>query len=330
MNAVIQCFRHCGALMRYFFGPGFQRDRVCFTNKRPMELAFVAEFRELLRHLESTAAPIAPVEFHKLMVLFNPSFRGYQQADAQECINTILQTLHTGLALNVRFVNNPGVGSSEAIQLQRIAHERYTTHIQKNGYSVVEEEFGSQFLSKLVCQACGHVSYSHDAYNLVPVPIPEKVLTLYDCFDEFIRPEIVEDVSCEKCCGKSGTKVSAIKQMSFWTLPHVFLVQLKRFDFHLRKIDKFVQAPLTLNMSSYITHPRVLHTIQTNPAALQLYDLRGIVCHSGELGGGHYTSKCWRPSDDAGSGRWLSFDDSNVRSVDDIASLQSNQNYVFF
>jgi ubiquitin C-terminal hydrolase len=100
------------------------------------------------------------------------------------------------------------------------------------------------------------VSYSHDAYSLVPVPIPEKALTLYDCIDEFIRAEVVDGISCEHCCKKPDQRVNAMKQMSFWTLPQVFVVQLKRFDHHLRKLDKFIQAPLMLNMTQYVTHPK--------------------------------------------------------------------------
>lgn len=331
MNSVIQCFRHCGPLMRYLFGPGFQRDKVCFTNKRPMDLSFIAVFRELMRELETnTKQSAAPHDLLKLIVLYNPIFGGYQQADAQECINTMLQIFHSGLTLNVQIINNPGVGQSEAIELQRLGHTRYATHVQKNGYSVIEEMFGSQFLSKLVCQTCGNVSHAHDAYNIVSVPIPDRALTLYDCIDEFIKPEMVADVTCDRCNSRALPKANAIKQMSFWTLPHVFLVQLKRFDHHLRKIDKFVQAPITLNMSQYITHPRVVNQIQTNPHAVQLYDLRGIVCHSGQLGGGHYTSKCWRPNEENDEGRWIEFNDTFTRVIGDTQELQSNQNYVFF
>jgi ubiquitin C-terminal hydrolase len=287
-----------------------------------MEQSFVAEFRNVLRELEANPnQPARPAQILRLLVLFNPIFSGFQQADAQECINTILEVLHTGLLVNINIINNPGVGQSENILLQRAANERYAMHFKQNGYSIVEEIFGSQFLSKLICQNCGNVSYAHDAYTLVPVPVPNHALTLYDCIDQFITPEIVEGVSCEKC----NTKSNAIKQLSFWTLPHMLIVQLKRFDHRLKKIDRFVQAPLQLNMTQYITHPRVVEKIQHHPNALQLYNLSGVICHSGQLGGGHYTAKCKRPS-----GVWMDFNDATVRPFDVEKDLQSPLNYIFF
>lgn len=327
MNSVLECFRHCGPLIRYLFGPGFQRDRVCFINRKPIEQAFVGEFRNLLRDLEATPQEfVRPASVLKLLVLFNPSFSGFRQADAQECINTILEVLHTGLTVNINIINNPGVGASDVVELQRSGNNRYAQHFKQNGYSVIEEVFGSQFLSKLSCQNCQNVSYAHDAYTLVPVPIPNTVLSLYDCIDQFIKPEIVEGVMCDKC----KVRCNAMKQLSFWTLPQVLIVQLKRFDHHLRKIDRFVQAPLKLNMTQYVTHPRVAEKIRENPDALQMYDLRGVVCHSGQLNGGHYTAKCWRPDQVKNEGgRWIFCNDASVRPMAE-AELQSPQNYIFF
>jgi len=47
--------------MRYLFGQEFHSDRVCFVNRKPMELAFLAEFREMLRELETSKDhPIVP------------------------------------------------------------------------------------------------------------------------------------------------------------------------------------------------------------------------------------------------------------------------------
>jgi ubiquitin C-terminal hydrolase len=38
MNAVIECLRHCSPFMRYLFGQEFHEDRVCFVNRKPMQL----------------------------------------------------------------------------------------------------------------------------------------------------------------------------------------------------------------------------------------------------------------------------------------------------
>jgi ubiquitin C-terminal hydrolase len=319
--------------MKYLFGQGFQKDRSCFTNRKPMEQAFVGEFRELLRHLEEDKPNRAPQPsgLLRLMILFNPVFTNFQQADAAECINTMLQVLHTALSVNVKFINNPGSGQSAEIDLQRLGNTRYQRHVETSGYSIVEEAFGSQFLSRLECQQCGHISHAHDAYTVVPVPIPERALSLYDCFDSFSEPEIVTELRCENCVqlaareGRTEPLGTGKKTLTFWSLPRVFVVHLKRFDHNLRKIEKYVHAPMVLNMTRYITHPRVLKRIQHDPQALQLYNLKGIICHSGQLNGGHYTSKCFRE----GEG-WYSFNDANAHPIHSEESLQSPLNYVFF
>lgn len=338
MNSVLECFRHCAPLMRYLYGPAFQRDRSCFMNRKPMEQAFVGEFRELLRHLEEDSPDVAPqpAVLLRLMLMFNPVFANFQQADAAECINTMLQVLHTGLAVNVKLVNNPGIGQSEELDLQRLGNSRYKGHIEASGYSIVEEAFGSQFLSRLECQQCGYVSYAHDAYTVVPVPIPERALSLYDCFDAFSDPEIVESVTCERCAeaakasGHTAVPGLSKKTLTFWSLPHVFVVHLKRFDHNLRKIEKYIHAPMVLNMSRYVTHPRVVKRIRRDPQALQLYDLRGIICHSGQMAGGHYTNKCYREAREGGGGSWFEFNDASVRPIANPDELQSPLNYVLF
>ena len=340
MNSVLECFRHCSPFMKYLYGPAFHRDRSCFMNRKPMEQAFVGEFRELLRVLEEEAPDKAPqpVMVLRLLLMFNPVFANYQQADAAECINTMLQVLHTGLTINVTMDNKLGSGESEEVNLQRLGNARYKGHIESSGYSIIEEAFGSQFLSRLECERCGHVSFAHDAYTVVPVPIPDRAFSLYDCFEAFSEPEVVQSVSCERCAAaaKEANQPAQLgpakKTLTFWSLPTVFIVHLKRFDHNLRKIEKFVQAPMVLNMSRYVTHPRVQSRIRQDPQALQLYDLRGIICHSGQLGGGHYTAKCFRKARNgkADTGTWYEFNDAVARPVQSTDDLQSPLNYMFF
>jgi ubiquitin C-terminal hydrolase len=87
---------------------------------------------------------------------------------------------------------------------------------------------------------------------------------------------------------------------------------------------------MILNMSPYVTHPRVVKRIQHDPNALQLYDLRGIICHTGQLAGGHYTSKCYRKASEGDGGSWFEFNDASVRPVSNIDELQSPLNYILF
>ena len=75
--------------------------------------------------------------------------------------------------------------------------------------------------------------------------------------------------------------------MSIWRLPHILIVQLKRFSFkyvlYSDKIDKFVQYPVRgLDLSPYMSEGANTESC--------LYDLYGVCNHMGRLLGGHYTA----------------------------------------
>lgn len=341
LNSVLQCLRNCRPLSRYLLGVAFDRDKMCFINRKAMERAFLAEFRNLMMRMgagDANGGSVAPNEFMKLLVMFDRNFGGGVQCDAQECLNSILQTLHVALRLNVRITveNDGGSGGATehtAFGRMRKGIRQYESHLLHDGYSAIEDIFGSQFESRITCDRCGHVWATFDPYSLVPVEIDRKGLTLYDCLDRFMSVEHLEDVMCERCSGPERTKTTAVKQFRLWTLPKVLVVQLKRFDHTMRKIDTFIQVPKVLNLSKYVSHPRVASQVHNNPAALQLYNLRGVVCHSGRLHGGHYTAKCLRDAEAPHPAGWYSFNDQYVHRIPDEAvdaTLQSPQNYIMF
>ena len=328
MNSVLQCLRHSN-LCKYLLGKGFAQDKVCFTNRSPVEQGFLAEIRNLMINLENDQKTAQrPVKFLKMLAMFNKSFAGFQQADAQECLDTILQTLHNALRLNVTISVNQGKGNSKTNDKLRKALSQYESHLNHGGYSVIDELFGSQFESKLTCLRCGHIWVSYDPYCLVPVEIPAKAISLYDCLDQFMKTEELEEVTCENCSKQHG-KTTVHKQFRLWTLPKILVIQLKRFNGNhagvLRKFDKFVQAPLKLNITKYVSHPKVVSQVNQNPAALQLYNLKSMICHSGQLRGGHYTAKCFRD----GEG-WFEINDDYSRKITNANELQSSLNYIFF
>jgi ubiquitin C-terminal hydrolase len=233
-----------------------------------------------------------------------------------------MQVLHNALRLNVKITINEGLGDSTGFQQVRKGFHQYEAHLKHDGYSHLDHIFGSQFESRLVCERCGYSWSTFDPYTLIPVEIGPRAITLYDCLDQFMDAELMEDVECGRCSKEHG-KTRCTKQFRLWTLPLVLIVQLKRFDLAMRKISQFVQVPRSLNLSKYASHPKVVSQVQHNPAALQLFDLAGI--------GGHYTAKC-RFS--AGSNStWFEFNDETVTRLSDQnldQTLQSPLNYILF
>jgi len=141
---------------------------------------------------------------------------------------------------------------------------------------------------------------------------------LTDYLRAFSSPERLHGVNayeCDKCCRKTIEKaetttktttnrrrtVDAEKRYLVHLPPNVLTVHLKRFQqvfcgtrrgrVETRKLNTPVRYPLILDLSPYCH--RSAQRI-SSPDNRVLYSLYGVVCHSGNLSGGHYISytKC--------------------------------------
>lgn len=85
-------------------------------------------------------------------------------------------------------------------------------------------------------------------------------------------------------CPRCPQRSKASKKMSFSQLPQILIIQLKRFNGKLKKINTLVNFPFTnLDMSPYLESDRSENCI---------FDLFAIVEHRGNLQNGHYTALC--------------------------------------
>ena len=103
--------------------------------------------------------------------LFNP----YQQQDAEEILNFLLDTLHEELNNAPRIKYNP----KENLADHELAEEYYKSHSLLN-QSVITQTFQGFYKSKLSCTRCGKVSTKFDPFmNLsIEVPAPPTLLEI--------------------------------------------------------------------------------------------------------------------------------------------------------
>jgi hypothetical protein len=131
-------------------------------------------------------------------------------------------------------------------------------------------------------------------------------IQLTDCVDLFMQKEELNDIHCEKCQRKTMFK----KNYEISRFPKHFIITLKRFKYtayYRQKIHSLISFPLTdLDLSSH-----ACEHINHHP----LYDLYGIVNHSGSLNGGHYYSVIKQEN------AWIKYDDSSAyENKDDLES----------
>lgn len=110
-------------------------------------------------------------------------------------------------------------------------------------------------------------------------------ITIEACLDEFERNEILSEQDmwyCPRC--KEHRRAS--KKFDLWKTPDILVMHLKRFSssgFRRDKIDVLVDFPLeNLDITDRV--------LQKEDGKQEIYDLIGVDCHWGGLGGGHYTA----------------------------------------
>ncbi|KAI1078420.1 UCH-domain-containing protein [Whalleya microplaca] len=128
-------------------------------------------------------------------------------------------------------------------------------------------------------------------------------ISLEACLDEFERDEILSEQDmwyCPRC--KEHRRAS--KKFDLWKTPDILIIHLKRFSssgFRRDKLEVLVDFPIeNLDITSRV--------LCKEDGKQEVYDLIGVDCHWGGLGGGHYTAHAKNFVDD----QWYTYNDSSV------------------
>lgn len=327
-NSAIQCLIHIPEIQKYFtepvtinntkYGSSYQYQHKYFPRSRSNVLKELSDqFQKLIIALNDTrdSRPVRPMSFRKVLGVFKPVFRTNQQQDAHECMILILDKLHEAIKMQVS-INITGDAHNQIEERKKTAFNQYKSYLGNNGFSEINKLFYGQFESTVACKQCNTESFNYDPYCSMEIEIPKTSATLYDCLDNYCFKELLQGEDSYNCA-KCKAKTEATKVLKLWTLPKVLIIQLKRFNFKLTKNNRHISCPMKLNMTKYVTHPAA-HS-QGN-VGLQLYNLVGVIEHSGTLSGGHYISKC---KVDGGVG-WKLFNDASVNSIQEKEVITTN------
>jgi len=141
-------------------------------------------------------------------------------------------------------------------------------------------------------------------------------LTIYDCLDEYCKIEILDN---ENAWYNENTnkKENVNKNLIFWSLPEILIIDLKRWDFfnEYKKNNTYVDIPINdFNMNKYSYNNK-----------FELYDLYGICNHIGDINGGHYTAYIKNANT-----KWYIFDDNIVNIISESDILSNNAYCLFY
>lgn len=136
---------------------------------------------------------------------------------------------------------------------------------------------------------------------------------LHDSFQAYIEKERLEGNN-QYSAGDFG-KQDADMGTEFIELPKILHIHLKRFDFNyetlrMEKVNDNFEFPREIDLSSFVTNDKIDY----------IYDLFGVLVHSGGMHGGHYYAFL-RTSLEA---QWYKFNDSLVTKEEESNAIDDN------
>lgn len=304
LNTTLQCLSNTMPLTMFFFE---NRENKYKQNKSSV---LVYCFQKLMEEVWVSLPQkkiIRPENFvrvsHALSVHMNKEhksrvFQIGEQHDMVEYLQFILDMIHDSLSTKVS-MNIEGDAQTELDQLM-IKSLSTWKKFYENDYSIVVDMFTGQFISHIITSDNGPLEQSNtfDPFNVLQLPIPRKHhLTLYDCFNELVKPEKID--------GWVGTLTTTPrrieKKLNLWKLPTILIIQLKRFHNVHSKNNSNVNFPLELNLEDYC-----IGYDKHQP----YYDLYAIGNHTGGLHGGHYFAICKNINNN-----WYVYNDNQVHEI---------------
>jgi len=219
-------------------------------------------------------------------------------------------------------------------------------------HSIVSETFEGELCSQIRCANCNNTSTTLDRFWDVSLSIPSNevldeirsakalsqvgslrrftnwvgitstVVHLEECLKAFCLTEKLEEDECPTC-EKCKHKKDASKTLRLVQAPEILCLHIKRFRYSSvlsSKLSNHVIFPLNgLDVALFFTRKTV------EKEGEMLYDLVGIVCHSGGLGMGHYIAYVRNPI----TQKWYLCNDSYVSEVT-AETVQNAQAYILF
>ncbi len=156
---------------------------------------------------------------------------------------------------------------------------------RKSSTNIFDILFGGQYRGTVKCKSCGHMSVTYDPFLGISLPITGR--TIDDCLcNEYESEELSKKVGykCEKCSRVSDV----IKLMEIDRAPRYLIIHLKRLVGGAKKINRFIEYPMQLNISKYVALLVVCLRHCTDKKKDVVYNLTAVCVHSGGPHSGHF------------------------------------------
>ena len=316
LNACMQVISHTYELNDFL---NLETYKKRLNNK--YESVLLIEWDELRKTLWKENCSVSPVKFVKTVqklaqIKDRDLFTGYEQNDLPEFLIFIIDCFHNALSREVN-MNIQGTPENDRDKMALLCFEKIKQMYSKDYSEIWNIFYGIQVSQLTSMETNKSMSMIPEPFFIINLPISQnnKTPSLLDCFDLYVEGEILDG---ENSVFNEATnkKEAAKKNLIFWSLPTILVIDIKRFNSSNKKNQILVDFPLTnLNLSKYV--------IGYNKETF-VYDLYGVCNHSGSVLGGHYTSFVKNAND-----KWYHYNDTSVLEIQENQLLTSKA-YCFF
>lgn len=317
LNSCVQALSHTHELTNFLSSNNYKQH----INEKLPENIIIQEWVDLHKTMWSQNGVVSPKRFvhhiQQLAVAKNRElFTGWAQNDLPEFLLFMVECMHNSISRPVK-MNITGKAKGKLDTLAVSCYSMLKTIYSKE-YSEFMEIFYGIYVSELSSMDNKHIHSLHpESYFILDIELPKQNPSLYDCFDSFTKYEYLEGENSwynEKTKQKECVK----KRITFWSLPKILIIMLKRFSFDgSKKRQDLVEFPLEdLDLSKYVTGYN---------SKQYKYDLYAICNHSGGPMGGHYTSYIKTIQ-----GEWIHYNDTNVTRNMNKSKLVTPKAYCLF
>ncbi|KAF7684585.1 putative ubiquitin carboxyl-terminal hydrolase 1 [Astathelohania contejeani] len=183
MNSSLQCLISLDKLTKYFLLGKYKADvnkNNPLGSKGEIAQAYADLIFEMHRVIDQ---PYSPSEFKRIIGEKSNMFLDFEEEDATEFINVVLDKLHEDLNKSVKRNNNMNDNNINDNNIDYNTNNINTSNIESNkawknyletNRSIITELLHGQLRSTLRCKRCEYKSIKYDPFMYLTLPIPEK------------------------------------------------------------------------------------------------------------------------------------------------------------
>lgn len=325
MNSVLQNLRMSKPIRKYFGSQEYQKHLVPDRSSAALVQPFVNIMRVFWDQTIDAGTTISPAVLYQRIVNvadkmgYDAIAVKYNQADAAELLQFMLDAIHEAVAREVRIeIQGRVITEKDAVLMN--SYKSWAKFFEKSCSPIVDNYYGQNAVVT-ECKKCENQSVVYEPWLLLKVPIPNgdkagaAAPSMQQCLEAYSEEELLSEYACDHC----KTKVEARHYTRASILPRHIILCLKRFTNSGAKIRALIEMDLeNIDVEKELLHPALQGIGGTN------YKVQGIVYHHGSASSGHYTASV-RDSDS----KWIHYDDERHRFVS-AERVNTPDAYIFF